>query len=69
MKKIKDLAGKFPVTTSISSAFTAVFVSCGAIGFVFGKSLMEAGLLAGMFAASSGIIAWVKVVDKDNESE
>ncbi len=69
MNKIKALFGKYPVTANIFSYFTATFVGTGAVATAFNRPIEEAIFISVIMALTGAVVGWVKVVDKDGESE
>lgn len=69
MKRIKQLCGKYPVTTTVSSYFTATFAGTGSVALIFERSITEALFISAIMGITFGIVGAVKVLDKDGESE
>lgn len=69
MVKIQELIRKYPVVTHISTYFVTTFITCSAIAWTFDRAMWEALLLASVMSVTSGVVAAVKKLDKNNESE
>ncbi len=69
MVKIQELIRKYPVVTEIATYFVATFATSGLIAWSFDRAMWEALLLASVTSVTAGVVAAVKKLDKDNESE
>ena len=69
MDKLREFCGKYPITTKVSSYFTATFAGTGSVAWMFERPIEQAIFISAVMGITFGIVGAVKVLDKDSESE